>query len=586
MRALSLLIAYNVWASVTPLPSIAASPAIRISTFAGSGHAGIRDGAATSSEFILPSALAADSRGNLYVTDAAAQRVRVIDMRGFVSTVAGSGPIGSSGLWVSPGFKDGPALQAQFNRPSGIVVAPDKSIYVADTNNHCLRLIRAGVVSTYAGICGTLGATDGARADALFSYPRQLSADAYGNLYVADFDNAVRKVDPYGVVTTLPLDIDKRVTGVQIDGDNLYVADVRGLLTYNIRTHTSDRLPAYNDSGSFPPPTAFDQQLGSPYALAVGPDTEGVFYTDLRSDSVRHIDANFVTYLSGVPQEDAVLGDGASPLHGPMGIAFGSGGRLFVADSGHKRIVQISGFDRTRGNFIVDPSELFALTPTHSEYRILVLGNSNAYTAPNLRSSIGGLVQQQLLDDGALKSSGRVPRVLTFQLTTPIRGQASLASEIISRSNVDLVLIFAAFWDMGAFVSDGNVSVDLYRQQQADTVAALGSAKIKSLFVLFPMYGEGTPLDALYLYENLHWNVSTGADYTAEEAIMLGALRGIGPPILNLFPPIRDYEMAPGNKALLGNDDVHPSPFGRVFIAKLITKRLEQLRPWETPRLR
>jgi sugar lactone lactonase YvrE len=552
----------------------------QLTVVAGNGHAGIADGRAASAEFIMPSALAIGAHGDIYVTDTAAQRIRVVRENGRVETLAGSGTLPSGGLWVTPGFKDGPALRAQFNRPSGIAVAPDGRIYVADTNNHCIRLVKDGFVSTFAGACGTLGTKDGPRADATFSFPRQLSLDPDGDLYVADFENGVRKIDAKGNVTTLALPIDKRVTGISFSRGFLWIADVAGLLSYDIHNRKAMRMPPYRDSHDAPPRTAAGADIGNPFSVAAAESVQGLFYTDLRSDSVRRLIGGFVAYVSGVPREDAVLGNGwmTSGLHGPMGIALDNRGRLFVADSGHKRIVEISGFYRT-SSLVTQPLGLLKLGPKHSEYRILLIGNSFVWFTNDWRNAVGTLLEQDLRNDGALRRNGRQPKVFSFLTITGIRGQTSLAREVITLSHVDFVVIITNSFDMWAFAPAPDMTTR-YHNQEADTVAALRSASIQSMLVLVPDDQHLTPLESMYAHENL---MPIDSDYTSVERVMVEALQGTGATVLNLHPTMRAYEAGPFIEPLYGNEDLHPTAFGRAFIAEQIAKGLEALQPWDTP---
>ena len=123
----------------------------RVETLAGSGLAGLLDGPAATAEFLEPAGGALGASGELYVADAAAQRIRRIDATVRVSTVAGSGAVDASALFVPGGYRDGPAAQAQFDHPSGVALAADGSLLVADRLNHCVRRIANGVVTTYAG---------------------------------------------------------------------------------------------------------------------------------------------------------------------------------------------------------------------------------------------------------------------------------------------------------------------------------------------------------------------------------------------------------------------------------------------------
>jgi len=93
------------------------------------------------------------------------------------------------------GSANGTGTAAQFYNPNGLVVDSSYNVYVADTSNSILRKITsAGVVTTVAGQTGTYGSADGTGTGAQFYYPRGITIDSSGNLYVGDTWNyTVRK---------------------------------------------------------------------------------------------------------------------------------------------------------------------------------------------------------------------------------------------------------------------------------------------------------------------------------------------------------------------------------------------------------
>ncbi|MCA1564578.1 MAG: gluconolaconase [Acidobacteria bacterium] len=186
---------------------IAAEGAI-VTTLAG-GAEGFSDGAGGAASFNTPSALAADADGNLYVADTSNNRVRKVTPEGLVTTLAGDG---------TPGARDGAAHAAQFNAPVGVAVdARGERVYVADTYNDRIRLITTadGQVTTIAG-GNAPGYADGAGGVALFDTPCALVATADGELFIADTGNRrLRKLSKDGQVSTLnPAPAD----GSQFDG--------------------------------------------------------------------------------------------------------------------------------------------------------------------------------------------------------------------------------------------------------------------------------------------------------------------------------------------------------------------------------
>jgi sugar lactone lactonase YvrE len=166
-----------------------------VTTVAGSGEPGDRDGPARTAQFTYPTGIAVDGRGVLYVADRGAHRIRTITPEGRVTTLAGSG---------RPGYTDAMGAAAQFHDPMTVVVDPAGRLFVADSGTHTIRMITPdGRVSTLAG-GGQPGFADGAGRAARFNWPTGLARDEAGNLYVADSNNSnIRKITPDGMVTTL-----------------------------------------------------------------------------------------------------------------------------------------------------------------------------------------------------------------------------------------------------------------------------------------------------------------------------------------------------------------------------------------------
>jgi DNA-binding beta-propeller fold protein YncE len=163
-----------------------------VSTFAGTGTAGFKDGAANSAMFNWPAVMVLDSSGKLYVSDVGNHSIRVIS-GGVVSTFAGTG---------TAGFNNGPLSQAQFNEPAGMVFDGAGKLYLTDAGNHRIRVISGGTVSSFAGT-GVAGFQDGALGSAKFNYPVGIARDSSGKLYLADADNHRIRVISGGTVSTL-----------------------------------------------------------------------------------------------------------------------------------------------------------------------------------------------------------------------------------------------------------------------------------------------------------------------------------------------------------------------------------------------
>jgi sugar lactone lactonase YvrE len=174
------------------------SPSGIVSTFAGSGIAGNANGMGETAQFNGPAGIAIDAQDNLYVGDSFNGRICKITPAGLVSTFAGGG---------GTGYKDGPASSALFNSILDICIDINGNLYVAEGSDNIIRKITpTGIVSTLAGFpsVGGGGYVDGVGTSALFNFPTGVAVDLQGNVYVSDYGNyRIRKVTPAGVVTTV-----------------------------------------------------------------------------------------------------------------------------------------------------------------------------------------------------------------------------------------------------------------------------------------------------------------------------------------------------------------------------------------------
>ena len=161
----------------------------------------LADGAADTALFDSPWGVAIDALGRVIVADRDNHAIRRIASDGTVTTLAGGG---------GPGLRDGPGGQALFNSPSDVAVDEDGSIYVADTYNHRIRRIApGGDVSTVAG-GGAVGREvrepsdpiDGAATEARFRDPVRLAFDPNGDLLIAEDSGHVRRLSTSGDVST------------------------------------------------------------------------------------------------------------------------------------------------------------------------------------------------------------------------------------------------------------------------------------------------------------------------------------------------------------------------------------------------
>eukprot|EP00698_Gefionella_okellyi_P023280 TRINITY_DN7902_c0_g1_i1.p1 TRINITY_DN7902_c0_g1~~TRINITY_DN7902_c0_g1_i1.p1 ORF type:complete len:1118 (-),score=250.69 TRINITY_DN7902_c0_g1_i1:61-3384(-) len=158
-----------------------------VQSFAGSGRKGWRDGVMEEAQFNQPTGICMVGDGLFAVADTKNHCIRLISLRErMVTSIAGSGE----------GFEDGPAKLAKFNSPSSIVVGLDCTLIVCDTKNHCIRKISAdgNTVRTVAGGKGP-GCVDGAARSAKFDKPYGMCVMPDGSILISDrVNNCIRRL--------------------------------------------------------------------------------------------------------------------------------------------------------------------------------------------------------------------------------------------------------------------------------------------------------------------------------------------------------------------------------------------------------
>lgn len=327
------------------------TPDGRVTTFAGAvKEPGSTDGLSTAARFNTPWGLAVDSAGNLFVADNGNRKIRRITPGGTVTTVAGSG---------FQGARDGDKTSALLNSPSDVALSSDGNILFVDSWNHAVRsATQTGIVSTIAGAMPLTGNVNGFGTAARFYFPRGVALDAVGNSYVVDYNDRVRKITPAGEVTVFAGSssgsADGSATtaqfrdplGIAIGPDgSVYVADTGN---HTIRKITpqgvvSTLAGTTGVSGSANGPGSV-ARFDSPWAVAV--DAAGwVYVADAYNHAVRVIEpAGFVTTFAG---DVGVSGrrDGvgtAARFYYPLGIAVDSGRNIWVSDWGNNSVRKIT----------------------------------------------------------------------------------------------------------------------------------------------------------------------------------------------------------------------------------------------------
>ena len=176
-----------------PVTVDAAVLAYTISTITGNSY--VWDGEpATRAWLESPGAVEVDAIGNLYIVDRGHHRIRKVDaFTGRISTVAGTGEVGYSG-------DGGPATEARLSSPNDVAVDAVGNVYIADGNSR-IRKVDAftGTISTIAGTGERGYSGDGGPAtEAQLGAPFSVAVDANGNAYISETVNSrIRRVDAF-----------------------------------------------------------------------------------------------------------------------------------------------------------------------------------------------------------------------------------------------------------------------------------------------------------------------------------------------------------------------------------------------------
>jgi hypothetical protein len=560
----------------------------RTSTFAGDGTLGTADGPAVKSSFMEPVSVATGPDGSTYVADAAAQNIRRIHNRR-VDTVAGFGVAGPLKQWLIGSYRDGPARAARFNRPVGLAVTKDGTIYVADANNERIRKIRQGIVSTFAG-SGQHGSTDGTGAAASFSNMKGLAADADGNLYVADFGNGVRKISPAGDVTTLDLRSNRMVLGIAAAGSG------NGLLlaytdTTSVHLIGRDFEKTYSAS-DMRKPAGEGLTMGFAYAIGIL-SRDSVVITDLITNSVRFVRFDEMRGLAGGFREggDFVGGfrDGPSEIAKvdvPYGLAVARDGSIIVADSGNRRIRRIEGVSAREA--IQGVSGSFSYPP--GSYRIALVGNSMDFccSAPLWRESMAGVIEDGLLRNGPRLGLRHKAYVNLWRLdATTLTATRSFVSNILGNGQVDLVILIVNEGNTGYEIEQRpelNVN-DLWKSQiprelhqLRDTLAKDGT---KLLLAVTPDAMQVSPLERAYILVG-----TPDYDYARYQKAgqdLVNVYRTSGVQMISLLEPIERLEESAGRLPLFNTSEGHLSRTGGTVMGEMILSGIEQWKPWLAP---
>jgi uncharacterized protein (TIGR03437 family) len=399
------------------------SPAGTISTFAGTGVPGYSGdrGPASQAELSGPTGLAIDSMGNIYIADYGNNVVRRVSPDGTINTVAGNGTFGFSGDKAS-------ATAAQVS-PWAVAVDAQGNIYIADGYNYRVRKVDAkGIITTIAGNGQATYSGDSSSAvNASIDFPSSIAVDSAGNVYIASAFLYVLEIDPTGAISTvagslnpgyLSDGVDARQAflmpeDIILDGNGgLYLSDwySNRVRKVDLQSHFISGV-AGNGSQGFsgdqgPPALA---ELSEPSGLAFDA-AHDLYVADLGNGRVREITSSLITTVAGT-----AIGDGGAAtsafFNRPDGLAIDGSRNIVVADYGNyeARRFSIGGaivsFGQLQpfsvplgvavdqvGNFYISDTEPRVLKVTPANVTTVVAGNGTlGYTGDTGQASMASI---------------------------------------------------------------------------------------------------------------------------------------------------------------------------------------------------
>ncbi len=335
-----------------------------ITTIAGNGVAGVsldHGVAATNVSLNYPSSLTLDIYGNLFFSDAGNNEIREVDTNGLLWNIAGKFIAGYSG-------DGGYAIYAELNSPEGLVVDSFGNIFFADEGNFRIRKCGEDAysgITTVAGGGSSLGSGIQAT-NAYIVFPGGVALDKHGNMYIPDYGNCrVCKVDLNGIITTIAGNGTKAHSGdggaatnasldfpqsVALDAyGNLFISEFQDGDVRKIDTNGIITTIAGNGTNSFSGDGGAATNASLEYPNGIAIDLFGnVFIADNGNSRIREVSTNGIITTFAGNTFFGYSGDGGSAtnatLQNPSGVTVDSFGNLYIADSGNNVIRKVSAF--------------------------------------------------------------------------------------------------------------------------------------------------------------------------------------------------------------------------------------------------
>lgn len=390
----------------------------------------------------VPTGVATDSSGNIYIADTGGNRIIMATAAGAATLTVGTGTAGFTPTTGYSGLNTTLAdTTIQLNAPSGVAVDANGNVYIADTGNHRIHMIVADTTTKLitaasriitiagSGIAGFSG--DGSLSNvASLNSPTGVAIDASGNVFIADNGNyRIRKalavkiattgVVTYGTISTIAGD-GKATTltayGIAIapaPAGDMYIADSgnnrivklvakSGALVAPVTSVTiagSGTAGFFGDGG-----LATLAQFNQPSGVAT--DGKDLYVADTMNNCIRKVSLTtgvISTRTGSAAQNAAVVPVAPVPsLSYPMGIGINSAGTVYIADSGNDLIDQV----------FASVSAITTASPPGGTYSTSQSVTLTASKAANISYKINGGAATPYT--GPITISGPATTVLTY----------------------------------------------------------------------------------------------------------------------------------------------------------------------------
>ena len=436
-----------------------------IVTAAGSGEwKVVQDGPALNAGLYLPTSVALDGSGNMYIADSLHNRIRKVDTAQNMTTIAGTG----AGSYTGDG---GPAASATLNVPSGVAIDGAGNIFIADTGNNVIREIElaTGTIRTVAGN-GTQGniGDNGPATSAELNQPLGITVDIGGNLYIADTgNNRIRRVDVFsgniidyaGSADGAPgySGDDGPQTAAHLNAPNAVAFDIAGncyipdSLNNVVReVYATGGIGTFAGGGTSPiqyGPSALAAQLNTPSGVMVDA-AQNVYIADTQSEAIRKVFA-VSGYFTTVVELGFTAGffDGKiyeQALYGPTGMARDASGNIFFADVFNNKIREIQS-NKIILDFTETPTYVGDTSPTATQY---LENDGNApltltSISPDVNAAIDTTVQNSCVTGSAYGPISGCTIGAQFKPTTtgnPLIGNINITADAGGSSPFDVEL--------------------------------------------------------------------------------------------------------------------------------------------------